>query len=201
MNRITRCDDKENYNITVPWLIQFAQSLEKGAHGIDYLQQLFQTNEKFNTIEEKMADIKERIGFDLLNKVSEELENSDKTITASEECSCEKECSCKVTTATFEHSEEDISIMESILGYIGDMTKSEPHLDVATVVSRCREEDGLKFEDIRINLDKLKEHIGQQLESHKDMCGEEVIYVQPTAIADGEADDDIADYHRRTESL
>lgn len=193
MSKINRYGDKEKNHINVPWIELFARELEARNHGIDYLQQLFETRKTYGSIEEKMKDIKERIGFDLINKVSEELDGGE-VITASDNFDGEEK------TASYEHSKEDIDAMSNILGYISDMANSEPHLDSATIVSRCKEEDGLRFGDLRINMSKLKDYIAEKLKELSESEDEGmVVYVKQEPINSTEADDDIAEYYRSSE--
>lgn len=201
MSKIYRYYDKEETQINIPWIELFARELEARNNGIDYLQQLFQQTSRFNSIDEKMADIKQRIGFDLINKVSEELEKHEKIASQKEPCECGGSCGCKVKTASYKHPQKDVDQMQVILSYIRDMAKSEPHLDPATVISRCREEDGLRFGDLRINMTKLKDFIGEQLEKHHGEGDSEavVVYVPQEPISSGEAEDNIAEYYRSSE--
>ncbi len=206
MSKVYRCDEKkkETSNINVPWIAVLVAELEKKAAGVDYLQQVFQKG-KFSSIDEKMADIKERIGFDLINKVSEELDKRDGVKTASEhhDCGCggpKKACACDIKTAEYKHPEDDVSKMANILSYIQDMVKSEPHLDTLTVVSRCKDEENLKFDDLRINMSKLKEYIEENLQSvHSSDEPEVIVYMPQEPLSQGDIVDDVADYYRRTE--
>lgn len=203
MSKVYRYEEKEKNKINIPWLAVFVADLEKQAGGVDYLQHIFNKQEKFSSIDEKMADIKKRIGFDLINKVSEELEGSDVKTASKHGCGCggpKTSCSCSTKTADYQHPKEDVDRMSNILKYIEDMAKSEPHLDTLTVISRCKDEENLKFSDLRINMSKLKDYIAEQLEASRG--GDEqvaVVYVPQEPLSEGDVVDDIADYYRRSE--
>jgi hypothetical protein len=120
--KVNRQSDIETNKTTAFWLYEFAHDLEKKAAGTDYLKEYLNknyNNKKFNTIEEKLADIRERIGFNIATKIVEQIEknsqDSKESKTAKKEsgcgcgksckkckgdCNCEKECSCSVKTAS-----------------------------------------------------------------------------------------------------
>lgn len=206
MSKVSRQDSYEQYNITSDWLSEFSKSLQKQSQNVDYLKEHLNKNYKpqFRTIDEKMADIKERIGFEFVNKVIDELNKTSQTIEARASCGCdshkEAECSCKIKTAEYKHSKEDISRMSNILDYINDMIKSEPHLDPAMVISRCRDEQDLGFNKLRINMDKLKDYIEIELNSKEDNQARDLIsYIPTEPETTSLREDDRADYYRHAE--
>jgi len=196
--KINRQSDlTENYNITCDWLDEFANSIAKEAN-LEYLDggdrtRILDNARRFRTIDAKMADIKSRIGFDLLA----EYRNEEPKV-ASQNCGCEKvaSCVCKIKTAKAEHSESDIKAMSQILSYIKDLSDHEPHLDVPTVLDRCRKEPGLRFVDLPINLKKLQEWIGTLVSDDEEY---DVKYVPPEPIASGDAEDNRAEYYQHAE--
>ena len=204
--KISRQDQKEKSKTTAWWLYEFAYDLEKNAQNIDYLKDYLDKklkSKQFNTIEEKLADIRERIGFDLARKITNEIEKLSqiKESTAAENCACNnsssESCSCPVKTA-MKHPERDVEIMGNILNYIKDMVKHEPHLDSATIISRCKDEEGLRFGDIekRIDKGKLVSYINDLADSKVD--GELAKYV-PSDQLDVSSEDDIAEYYNHAE--
>jgi hypothetical protein len=163
MSSFRRTGDKESYKTTVDWLKDFESSIVKKAMGDDSLQRLFIKKEKFSTIDEKMADIKNRIGFDTLNK----------------------------TSSTNEHDKSDVQKVKNVLTYIRQVVKAEPHLDVLAIISRCRAEDGLAFEDLKLDFGKLKEFISSLLDNKEVI--QKVDYHKYES--DVNATEDVAEYY------
>jgi hypothetical protein len=60
--KIKRVSNKESYKITCDWISDFADNLEKKANFVDRIKKR-NSVEKFSTIEDKMADIKTRVGY------------------------------------------------------------------------------------------------------------------------------------------
>lgn len=190
-------DQKEKYNITSSWMYEFAHDLEKNAQNVDYLRQYLDSRVKkkvFNTIDEKLADIKDRVGFDLARKISEETSKDFKVESSKKDCDCNS-CGCQVKEAQDKssHSEKDLGLMSNILKYIQDMIKHEPYLDAATVIARCRKEDGLGFGQLRIDLSKLRTFIDAELKNHEEKISP-IFYVPSSTMNDGEAENLEAEY-------
>ena len=194
--KINRQDSKEKNNITAPWLYEFAHDLEKGAYNnVDYLKDYFDSRKKeksFNTIDEKMADIKERVGFDLARKISEEINKDDKLVAANTTESLKN-----IKTAEYKHEEKDIKLMANILKYVKDMIHHESDLNRAVILARCRDEHDLGFERLRINLEKFSKWIDEQLEDTKEL---ELISYIPSEQTSSETDvkDWEAEYYRHS---
>lgn len=206
MSKINRHGEEESNDInSLPfWLYEFAFDLQKNAGNIDYLKQyLSQKTNKFNTIEEKLADIKERIGFDLSQKISEEMEKVSNIKEASESssCGCGGSC-CSIKTASKKspHSKRDVDTMRNILRYIKDMVSHEPDVSSSVVLHRCKEEDGLGFKELsnKINRDKLISYIDSLLLSNKNSSNSVVYTPLSDELSSG---DDVAEYynHAKTE--
>ena len=72
MSKINRQNLTEKYSVTSDWIMDFRNNLAKNADTIDYLKEYLDSvynKPSFNSVEEKIADIKNRIGFDLSNRV------------------------------------------------------------------------------------------------------------------------------------
>ena len=193
INRHTRL--KESYKITSDWMDEFAKNLAKEAN-LEYLDvgdrhRIVDNSKKFRTIDAKMADIKKRIGYDLLDQ------HRVKEAKASHSCECVKEasCGCNIKTAKEEHSKENIEAMRQILDYICGIIEHESHLDSLSVINRCREEEGLDFRELPINLEKLTEWIETKLSDDQ----YDVKYVPPEPIPSGDAEDNRAEYYQHAE--
>jgi hypothetical protein len=165
----------EGYSTTADWLKDFARQLEKKSYNIENLTNIRQMNngpKKFATIEEKMADIKTRIGFEDIKKMHENGGLDYKTATTDCGCGGSKpdECACDIKTASdngAEHSESDLKSMSTILRYIQDLCKHEYEtLTPIMVISKCREEDGLRFDELPVNLPEIMSFISNILDSY-----------------------------------
>lgn len=200
--KITRQNNQnEKSKITAPWLYEFAYDLAKNSYNnVDYLKDYFNSrkpNKGFNTIDEKMADIKDRVGFDLARKISEEV--SKNNIIAAESCKCQNSCSCTIKKAEYQHPEEDVRLMGNILNYIQDMIKHEPHLDRATIISQCRDEEGLGFNRLRINQEKLNNFIDDQLKIQNDKRKSNLVsYIPNDPFGDSDSQNWEAEYYRHS---
>lgn len=164
--KITRHNYDEDYNVTADWLKDFADQFSKKSYNIENatsIRNIVEDKKVFATIEEKMADIKKRIGFDEIEKLHKQSDAK----TASHKCKCGLDCSCSVKTASKEHSQEDLDAMSCILKYIKDLVHHEhQNLTPIMVISRCREEPGLNFENLPIDMDKLENYTKKLLSKY-----------------------------------
>ena len=183
------------------WLYEFAYDLEKNAQNVDYLKNYLDkmhNKKKFNSIEEKLADIRERVGFDIARNITNEIEKISQTKESfnKEECGCDS-CECSVKTA-MKHPERDVQIMGNILNYIKDMVKHVSYLDPVTILTRCKEEEGLRFNDIQNKIDREK-----LISYIKDLSGntsdEPLAKYTPDNSTHERVDDDIAEYYNHAE--
>ena len=149
----------------------------------------------FDTIEEKMADLKSRVGFDLIKNV--DTDNSGSIKEASCECdTCE---TCSPASPKDDLSEEDmraVKAVKQIINYITDLVNDRPEIGYGAVMSHCREHPGLNFDRIegRLN-DKFSDLIRTIVNSHK-KDPEAVEYISGEDIASSYDDKaDLADYY------
>lgn len=196
--KIKRQEYQEQYNVTVDWLNDFAKSLEKKSYNLENIKNIGQIGKiphRFATIEEKMTDIKARVGFSIIKQMHE---NNENIITASENkehCPCgghEPEvCACNVKTAAKKSEKkspkkEHVDGMKLVLKYIKDLCKHEhTNLTPIMVISRCRQEDGLRFNELPIQMDKLIKFIEKNLNKYEENDSEiQVTYIPiDTALA------------------
>lgn len=207
--KVNRDGSEEKNKTTAFWLYEFGYDLAKNAQNVDYLRDYLnslQKNKKFSSIEEKLADIRSRVGLDLATKISNEL-NHENHKDASEACQCDnnvsKKCHCEVKTAESHssHTEREISIMKNILDYIRDMIKSEPYLNAAIIISRCKSEEALHFDHLQKKIDhgKLINYINDLL-NKEDPIREEKVQYTPSIIEDQfDAHDISAEYYNHAE--
>lgn len=190
--KIKRTDESEAYSVTADWLQDFLrQRRRETGSPVQNLKPIMQ----FSTIEEKMDDIKRRVGFGLVDR-----DKSIEITADEEECPCggpnPDECACDVKTASDEKFEHDKAKMLNILRYIRDMIAHEPHLGLPVVIARLREEDGLGFEDLSIDMGKLNEFITSELERHRAEEHSEISYIPAEPEAGDSYSDTEADYYR-----
>lgn len=199
--KIKRQDCYEQNKTSVFWLNEFGYDLEKNADHLDYLKLYLEKKYKttnFKSIDEKLADIKDRVGFDLARKISDEIEKT------SSACACvvpkvkHSNCECKVKVANSVHSKDDVECMKNILSYIKSLVSHERHLSSIAVLERCKQEDGLKFNELPIDIGKLKDHIDKLLKQY-DVKSEKVTYHPPVSMHPSEAEDTVAEYYHHAE--
>ena len=102
--KITRQNTSESYNTTVDWLKDFAETLNKEANFIDNFKKI--KKKEFGSIEEKMADIRQRVGFDIIKTMQDEPQNIKSANTKCDHAKdgmSDKECSvCKAKKVLIE---------------------------------------------------------------------------------------------------
>ena len=189
MYEIKRTNESEKYNVTVDWLNDFINKIARNAPPIPPLS--LPGREKFATIEDKMQDIKARIGFNSLVKTNKELDSKIK-VESSSKCDCGKKdgrCTCGKKKV----DSEKVNKLKNILNYITAMIASEPHLFEPEIRSRCIENKDLGFESLNINPKKLKKFI--EGKKGKGSIVSDVIYIKPSHNTSS-SEEDIADYFK-----
>ena len=66
--KVSRVDQKESYNITSDWVNDFSNKLLKQSGIVEIHRR--NSREKFATIEDKMADMKKRVGFEKVKEIA-----------------------------------------------------------------------------------------------------------------------------------
>lgn len=176
---IKRTIEAESYTVTADWLKDFASQIIAKASVPPSPFLTTSSTEKFATIEDKMADMKARVGFDNITK-----QNGDKPAAVVKSAK-EKDADSKNTRP----SKERMDKLQNVLKFITDMMAAEPHLLEPEIRSRCQCSD-LGFDELRIRPEKLSKFIekrkGPQTESA-------VVYFAPAEEKNYEAD--VADYY------
>ena len=201
--KVNRHNTSESYNITVGWLNDFSKSILKESNYLDNIKSILHNpDRRWMTIDEKMADIKSRVGFDKLNIPSDpnaEIEviagdcaNEEESEGECSACSSGNACPCSEHPEDF--SDEDLNKMNVILKYVLDMIRGEPHLDEHSVISKCRDEEGLGFNDLPVDIGALKNYIidSKKIYSKKEDSPVEYELWEPSA--DDHREDRDADY-------
>lgn len=143
--KISRVNQNESYNITVDWLSDFAKNITKQAQIVEIHRH--SGREKFATIEEKMKDIKARIGFEKADELRKE---SDLNKESSCECNtCEK---CSI----MDNNKKKLS---AILKYIKQKISNRPGITYMQVIDDCRSLPEYQELSNMIYHDKLSQYI------------------------------------------
>jgi hypothetical protein len=198
--KVKRQNLSEEYSTTVGWVNDFANNLEKNADYLSNLRSIMKKRNDFDTIEEKMADLKARAGFDLVKNVNTNTEENIK------EAGCGGSCSgsCKPCQAKGKKGKDDdvLSTLKSILSYIQDFAEDRPDANYGTVITHCRDHPNLGYDRIegRLHNGKFKAMIEKLLSKHKK--DPEIVEYVSEADMPSSFEDDIADYmsHAQTGS-
>lgn len=204
--KITRQDIMERYNTTADWLQDFDRNMGKKADFLSNIKTIMHKRKDFATIEEKMADIRQRAGFGLIKETSEEM--SDVNVKSAAECTCGTCPRCK--GALLEHDSdnkaahaeildvqrESLDTLKMILKYIESFISDRSSISYDGILAHCREHPKLGFDKIEKKIDhtKFRDLVNKLLNKHKNRA-EEVEYV-PEAESHSTHDHDLADYVR-----
>jgi hypothetical protein len=193
MSSIKRTNETESYKVTVGWLDSALKKIVANLPPSPVNLPKVST-EKFATIEDKMMDIKARVGFDSIKKVTSDssdviISEASKKKKKKKKCNCDGECSCYSDELSVRKSN-----MQNLLKYIQDMISSEPHLLEPEIMARCLDNKDLGVESIKINNKKLKQYIRKLKKNHPSAQVQMVAYVSPDIHNQLSQADDIADY-------
>ncbi len=189
MSEIKRTNETEKYNTTVGWLDEFFSKMARNNPPAPPIATA--STEKFATIEEKMADIKSRVGFSSVSDLKKESSLKEKE-KSSKKCKCgapKENCICKKNA-----DKERVLALKTVLKYISDMIESEPHLLEPEILARCVDNKDLNFESIGIRPKKLSSFINSKKAPKSDSI--EVIYVKPSIDNNSNPLENMADYYR-----
>jgi hypothetical protein len=192
MSEIKRTNETESYNTTVGWLDDFLKKMADNAPPAP--PTAFAAKEKFATIEDKMDDIKARVGFGNIERITKE-SSSEITSKSAKSCDCKKsgkKCNCGKENK----SSERIFKLKNILKYISDMINEEPHLLEPEIIARCMENKDLGYESVKIKPSKIKNFIKTKKGSEPQLV--EVVYMGPGIKEVVSPEEDMADYYRHS---
>jgi hypothetical protein len=214
--KASRDINKERSSTGYAWADSFfnnySKQLNKEAEP-DFLKEYLNKNvkpiekKKWNSIEEKLADIKKRVGFDLVNKTVNEIE---KISTASSSCGLNKDkcsCGCSPKSASKHlnkkaslNADERKIVMKNTLDFINQIINFNSEITASEVIAKCLAEEKLLFESIESHVDfsKLKEYISELINSKNKKTIESVRYV-PSESLDIQFEDDIAEYYKHSD--
>lgn len=171
--KVTRIESEtESYRTTVNWVKDFS----KNANYLDRVKERKDrpSVEKFSTIEDKMLDIKQRIGFENINSDINKTAGGCECGSCSQ-CSSYKQEDKKHTSCTVENCSEckknkinadkKLSIiykkLKGLLNYIDSLISDKNYNMPEEVMSHCRENPNLYFDEIMNHIDtnKFKDYI------------------------------------------
>ena len=184
--KVNRQNLTEEYNTTAGWVRDFSNGLSKNADYLSNLKSIMKKRNDFDTIDEKMADLRSRVGFDLVKGI--ELAEEDNVKEAG--------CGCNTCdTCDKKNDKKDLAVdVRKILKYIADFSKDRPDAGYGAVITHCREHPELGFGRVERRLNsKFKEAVESILAKHK-KSPEAVEYISGADIVSSH-DDDLADYY------
>jgi len=194
--KVTRQILSEEYNTTVDWINDFANNLEKNADYLSNLRSVMKKRNDFSTIEEKMADLKERAGFDLIKNINTKDNQNIKSAGCGDTCCDEKagKGKCGTCESKKEGGGEVLEVLRTILEYIQAFASDRADLGYGAVMTHCREHPKLGFDKVESKIDhsKFRKLVEKILKQHKS-SPEKVEYMSEADMPSS-YDDDIADY-------
>jgi len=192
--KVNRQKISEQYNTTVDWVNDFANNLSKNADYLSNLRSIMKKRNDFSTIEEKMADMKARAGFDLIKNVNTEEQKNVKSAGCGPTC-CEEEAGRgKCGSCGDDNRSQMLKSLRGIIDYIESFAADRSDLSYGTVISHCREHPKLGFDRVESKIDhnKFKNVVEKILNKHKS-DPEKVEYISEADMPSA-FDDDMADY-------
>ena len=208
--KVRRQNVNEEYSTTVSWVNDFGKDLEKNADFLSNLKSIFKSrSEKFSTIDEKMADIKDRVGFSLIKDIDNNVEIKTSSVkkqasscgseksdgSRSDSCGIGKSCGCGSSKKNDKSRKEKIDSIVELLKYILDTVKNEPHLEEPVILDRCRKEKSYGLENIN-DMSKLQKFIADALSGGQPVSIK-LEYIPQEPISSSESMfEDTADYYQ-----
>tara|TARA_B100000579_G_C22819540_1_gene849775 strand:+ start:721 stop:1389 length:669 start_codon:yes stop_codon:yes gene_type:complete len=199
VNRIK--EEKESYNTTVGWINDFF----KKSNFQDRVKERrdHPSVEKFSTIEDKMEDMKSRVGFDKLKNIKTSGDSSSKINKIAGGCGGDpSDCSCKASTSKggseciackknqkIDSSDELKAIkqkIENLLLYVEDLIMDRGYSTKAEVYGHCKNVPQLQFHNLSKNIDheKFEKHLNKLFLRNSDSDYEPAKYISRDLFAE-----------------
>lgn len=200
--KIQRQNLSEEYSATADWLSDFANGMTKSADYLDNLRSIMKRRSDFSTIEEKMADLKDRAGFNIIKTVDSAESHNEKLAEASCCDSCDvgqgcSSCSCGKAKCPACNAELFASI-RNVLSYISAFAKDRPETGYSSWLSECRDHPNLGFNQIeeRVDPEMMKSLTGKVVGRLSGVRENNLNDVKYNPESDASTDDkaDIAEY-------
>lgn len=211
--KVNRQNLTENYNTTVDWVNDFKKGLTKESDYLDNLKGILEKRKDFSSIEEKMADIKARAGFDLLKTIDENKADHRKSAggcasCGDGECKC-SDCSCGKTSCKPCRgviAKGFMSILKHLKKRQESLREDDDERGINSILSYCRNPaNNLGFNRVEsvIDIKDIKQIISDYLglsKNFKQNFGlDEVEYIPEDFDASEAEDGDLADYMRHAQ--
>lgn len=190
--KVRRQNLSEEYTTTAGWVRDFSSGLTKNADFLSNLKSIMKKRNDFDTIEEKMADLRSRVGFDLVKNIDG---SKDETVKEAGSSGGDCGCNCGGETCSLKSDKKQLSMdAKRIIGYIKDLAKDRPDIGYDACIAHCREHPTLGFDKVEKRLNsKFSDAVRSILGSHK-KDPEAVEYISGVDIVSTH-DDDTADYY------
>lgn len=193
--KVRRQNLTEEYTTTAGWVRDFSNGLNKNADYLANLKSIMKKRNDFDTIDEKMADLRSRVGFDLVKTLNSNLSENVKEAG----CGCNTCDTCsgedkdeKANSKSYD--DELINHIHSVLKYIADLSKDRPEVGYGAVITHCREHPSLGFDKLERKLNsKFKDAVLDIIGKHK-KDPEAVEYISGVDM-ESSNNDDLADYY------
>ena len=198
VNRIK--SEKESYKTTVNWLNDFSKS----ANFQDRIKERRDRPavEKFSTIEDKMEDMKKRVGFSNLKNISASKSSCSHINKYAGGCGCEApNCSCEEVKMSdgssckicekrnMIDSDEVLSSIrnqvESLLIYIENLISDRGYSTTAEVYGHCMSNPSLNFSSLSKKVDPqlMENHMRKLFKKYKKDDSMDIEYIPRDSIA------------------
>ena len=188
--KVSRQNLTEEYSTTAGWVRDFSNGLSKNADYLDNLRSIMKKRKDFNTIDEKMADLKSRSGLDLIKNV----DISGKEAVKEAGCGCGTCKGCKANSGKTSDKKALSQDLKKVIEYISSFAKDRPDAGYGAVIAHCREHPHLGFDKLERRLNhKFKDAVQSILKKHK-KDPEAVEYISGADMTSS-YDNDMADYY------
>lgn len=177
--KIKRFSEKESYKITCDWINDFANGLEKSANFVDRIRNR-NSVEKFSTIEEKMNDIKSRVGYLDFDASKDQIlkTESDKGLVSNAsscskcspcECNGGDACGCNKCEACEEKKSKKEMLRSILVEMIKIIDEKENINYPEQVLNECRKDQYMNFSNLESDIDPefLKEWLREKIKAKK----------------------------------
>lgn len=198
--KVRRQNLSEEYTTTAGWVRDFSNGLTKNADFLSNLKSIMKKRNDFDTIEEKMADLRSRVGFDLVKSIDGSKDENVKE--AGKNCNCDTcssggdcGCNCGCGTCGLKSDKKQLAMdAKRIIEYIKDLANDRPDIGYEACIAHCREHPTLGFDRVEKRLNsKFSDAVRSILGNHK-KDPEAVEYISGVDVVSTH-DDDTADYY------
>ena len=184
--KVSRQNINESYNITSGWVRDFANKIEKSSDFLSNVKSIMNKRNQPASVEEKISDIKERVGFDLIKnfRKTNNIQVKEAGCGAPAEgkkpccggCASGSGCDSKShgpgphgPDSRSSHSDETLALVDQLLVYIRNFIKDRNDVSYVTVVDHCRSHPGLSWHELSPKMDpeKLSGFIDREISKNK----------------------------------